>query len=143
MQHAGSLQGLHFMLFGAAAFRDTSLASCTETAVQQWGRTQSIHPNLCVCHCSKSMSQFVFVADEDSLYCRAFLVLYTPLVFVREPFLPHPLICNNTPAQLLVEPNNPVEFLAGGCFILNKPFMFLLLLFPSILQTRNQEREEP
>lgn len=39
----------------------------------------------------------LFVADEGSLYCSGFLVLYTPLVFVQEPFLSHPLICNNTP----------------------------------------------
>lgn len=36
-----------------------------------------------------------------------------------------------------------VAFHVGGCFTLNKPFMFLLLLFPSILQIRNQEWEVP
>lgn len=51
-------------------------------------------------------------------------------------------LCNNNcSAQILAEHYSLVVFHVGGCFTLNKPFMFLLLLFPSILQTRNQEWE--
>lgn len=53
-------------------------------------------------------------------------------------------LCSKTcNAQILAEHYSLVVFHVGGCFTLNKPFMFLLLLFPSILQTRNQEWEVP
>lgn len=104
--------------------------------------------------CSNRAEHRVFTqAFASAIVFRTFLSLWKMRILCTAvvSWCCTPLSCSvssfhmqqHSSAQLLVEPNNPVEFLAGGCFTLNKPFMFLLLLFPSILQTRNQEREEP
>lgn len=82
---------------------------------------------------------FVFQEVTNPLNCNNFLMLYALSWFGAVLFL-----CSKTcSAQILAEHYGLVVFHVGGCFTLNKPFMFLLLLFPSILQTRNQEWEVP